>query len=138
MTELKFKIGKEELKAVLEEEKAPLTCEFFKKMLPIKNKIIHVRWSGEAVWTFRTEIQKQDFLLKMQRHIRKLGEMVLYPGGVSETEMMLAYGCCHFGSKAGELAGNHFLTVTEGKEKLMDIGREILYNGAETVEISIL
>ena len=24
------------------------------------------------------------------------------------------------------------------KEKLMDIGREILYNGAETVEISIL
>ena len=64
--------------------------------------------------------------------------MVLYPGGVSETEMMLAYGCCHFGSKAGELAGNHFLTVTEGKEKLMDSGREILYNGAETVEISIL
>lgn len=49
MTELKFKIGKEELKAVLEEEKAPLICEFFKKMLPIKNKIIHVRWSGEAV-----------------------------------------------------------------------------------------
>ena len=64
--------------------------------------------------------------------------MVLYPGGVSETEMMLAYGCCHFGSKAGELAGNHFLTITEVKEKLMDIGREILYNGAETVEISIL
>ena len=64
--------------------------------------------------------------------------MVLYPGGVRETEMMLAYGCCHFGSKAGELAGNHFLTITEGKEKLMDIGREILYNGAETVEISIL
>ena len=64
--------------------------------------------------------------------------MVLYPGGVSETEMMLAYGCCHFGSKAGELAGNHFLTIAEGKEKLMDIGREILYNGAETVEISIL
>jgi len=68
----------------------------------------------------------------------KVGEMVLYPGGVSETEMMLAYGCCHFGSKAGELAGNHFLTITEGKEKLMDIGRKILYNGAETVEISIL
>ena len=45
----------------------------------------------------------------------------MYPGGVSETEMMLAYGCCHFGSKAGELAGNHFLTVTEGKEKLMDM-----------------
>ena len=33
MTELKLKIGKEELKEVLEEEKAPLTCEFFKKIL---------------------------------------------------------------------------------------------------------
>ena len=35
MTELKVKIGKEELKAVLEEEKAPLTCEFFKKYCKI-------------------------------------------------------------------------------------------------------
>ena len=49
MTELKFKIGKEELKAVLEEEKAPLTCEFFKKMLPIKNKIIHVTISSKKI-----------------------------------------------------------------------------------------
>lgn len=32
MTELKFKIGKEELKAVLEEEKAPLTCDFQKNV----------------------------------------------------------------------------------------------------------
>ena len=48
MTELKFKIGKEELKAVLEEEKAPLTCEFFKKMLPIKNKICLLYTSDAA------------------------------------------------------------------------------------------
>ncbi len=137
MTELKVKIGKEELKAVLEEEKAPLTCEFFKKMLPIKNKIIHVRWSGEAVWIPYGDT-KTGLPPENATTYPKVGEMVLYPGGVSETEIMLAYGCCHFGSKAGELAGNHFLTVTEGKEKLMDIGREILYNGAETVEISIL
>lgn len=134
MTELKFKIGKEELKAVLEEEKAPLTCEFFKKMLPIKNKIIHVRWSGEAVWIPYGDT-KTGLPPENATTYPKVGEMVLYPGGVSETEMMLAYGCCHFGSKAGELAGNHFLTITEGKEKLMDIGRGILYNGAETVEI---
>ena len=44
MTELKFKIGKEELKAVLEEEKAPLTCEFFKKMLPI----IHIKYISDV------------------------------------------------------------------------------------------
>lgn len=44
MTELKFKIGKEELKAVLEEEKAPLTCEFFKKML----QDIHIKYISDV------------------------------------------------------------------------------------------
>ena len=39
MTELKVKIGKEELKAVLEEEKAPLTCEFSKNIVRYTYKI---------------------------------------------------------------------------------------------------
>ena len=33
------------------------------------------------------------------------GEIVLYPGGVSETEILLAYGYVNFASKAGQLAG---------------------------------
>ena len=44
MTELKVKIGKEELKAVLEEEKAPLTCEFFKKIL----YDIHIKYISDV------------------------------------------------------------------------------------------
>jgi len=34
----------------LEEEKAPRTCQRFLELLPFKNKVIHSRWSGEAVW----------------------------------------------------------------------------------------
>ena len=33
------------------------------------------------------------------------GEIVFYPGGVSETEILLAYGYVSFASKAGPLAG---------------------------------
>jgi hypothetical protein len=33
------------------------------------------------------------------------------PGGISETEILLAYGGVRFASKVGQLAGNHFLTI---------------------------
>ena len=42
------------------------------------------------------------------------GQVILHPGGVSETEILLAYGSVQFASKVGVLAGNHFLTVTDG------------------------
>ena len=42
------------------------------------------------------------------------GELIFYPGGVSETELLLAYGYVAFASKAGALAGNHFATIVEG------------------------
>lgn len=137
MTQLDVKIGRYCFKAVLEEDKAPLTCEVFKKMLPLKNYMIHVRWSGEAVWI---PFGKTDTGLPPENATcyPQAGEMVLYPGGVSETEMMLAYGCCHFGSKAGELAGNHFLTITEGYENLPRLGREILENGRHEITISVV
>ena len=44
MTKLKFKVAGRELVAQLEEKKAPKTCEVFKKMLPLKETMIHVRW----------------------------------------------------------------------------------------------
>lgn len=50
MTKVRIICGGEQFSAVLEEELAPKTCAIFKKMLPIKNQIIHVRWSGEGMW----------------------------------------------------------------------------------------
>ena len=58
------------------------------------------------------------------------GQFILYPGGVSETEILLAYGPVCFASKAGQLAGNPFLTVTEGLDKLHPLGRKTLLKGA--------
>ncbi len=59
--------------------------------------------------------------------------MLLYPGGVSETEILIAYGPTCFASKAGQLAGNHFATITEGLDRLAELGRAVLWDGAKTI-----
>ena len=58
---------------------------------------------------------------------------MLYPGGVSETEILLAYGYVSFASKAGPLAGNHFATVVEGGENLTALGKKFLWEGAQEI-----
>ena len=61
------------------------------------------------------------------------GELIFYPGGVSETELLLAYGYVAFASKAGALAGNHFATIVEGNENLRALGRRFLWEGAQEI-----
>ncbi|HEY0353224.1 MAG TPA: DUF3830 family protein, partial [Enterovirga sp.] len=51
----------------------------------------------------------------------------------SETEILLAYGGVHFASKAGQLAGNHFLTLTSGLENLHKLGVSTLWQGAQAI-----
>ena len=111
---------------------APETVKAFLKLLPYQQKIIHVRWSGEGCW-----IPLGDFKLGVgyENHTShpSVGDILFYPGGYSETEIIMAYGACSFSSKMGQLAGNHFLTVIEGREYLEDIGRKVLWEGAQDV-----
>jgi len=111
---------------------APKTVEAFMKLLPYRQKIIHVRWSGEACW-----IPLGDFELGVgfENHTchPSVGDVLFYPGGFSETEILLAYGSCSFASKMGPLAGNHFLTIVEGKEQLRPMGVEVLWEGAKDI-----
>jgi hypothetical protein len=67
-----------------------------------------------------------------------VGDILFYPGGYSETEIIMAYGPCSFSSKLGQLAGNHFLTVCEGQAHLPEIGRKVLWEGAQEVVFSQL
>lgn len=111
---------------------APRTCARFETLLPYRQKIIHVRWSGEACW-----IPLGDLDLGLGPENATCypapGQILLYPGGVSETEILLAYGAVAFASKAGPLAGNHFLTVTEGSEHLRPLGERTLWQGAQEI-----
>ena len=111
---------------------APLTVAAFVKLLPYRQKLIHVRWSGEACW-----VPLGDFKLGVgfENHTShpSAGDVLFYPGGYSETELLIAYGSCSFASKMGPLAGNHFLTIVEGKENLRALGKQVLWAGAQEV-----
>ena len=114
------------------EELAPKTCAAFKKAMPFESQVIHVRWSGEAVWMPLGDL---DFGVgyENQTSYPAPGQIILYPGGISETEILLAYGAVSFASKVGQLAGNHFLTVIEGAEELRPLGECVLWQGAQDI-----
>jgi hypothetical protein len=111
---------------------APQTVAAFSKLLPYRQKIIHVRWSGEGVWV---PLGEWSLGVGFENHTShpSLGDVLFYPGGYSETEIIMAYGACSFGSKMGTLAGNHFLTIVEGRENLPELGRKVLWEGAQDV-----
>jgi len=46
---------------------------------------------------------------------------------------LLAYGSVCFASKMGQLAGNHFLTITKGQENLVALGKKTLWEGAQDI-----
>ena len=111
---------------------APRTVTAFVKLLPYEQKLIHVRWSGEACW-----IPMGDFELGVgfENHTShpSAGDVLFYPGGYSETELLIAYGACSFASRMGPLAGNHFMTIVDGKDRLRDLGARVLWEGAQEV-----
>ena len=111
---------------------APKTVEAFLKLLPYRQRVIHVRWSGEAVWVPLGEFQLGVGFENHTSH-PSVGDILFYPGGYSETELLIAYGSCSFASKMGQLAGNHFLTIVDGRERLRALGVKTLWEGAQDV-----
>jgi hypothetical protein len=134
MSDVIITAGAFRLAAKFEESAAPKTCEAFRKLMPFNNRFVHVRWSGEAVW-----IPLGDLDLGLPPENATCypapGQIIFYPGGISETEILMAYGAASFASKAGPLAGNHFLTVVSGNEHLREIGMAALWKGAQPIVI---
>ena len=103
--------------ARFEEELAPKTVAAFRAILPLEDRIIHCRWSGESNWIPWGD---RDLGIGPENATSypHPGELALYPGGESETELLFPYGYCNFASKAGQLWANHFATLVEGQEQL--------------------
>ena len=118
--------------AVFEEKKSPKTFDIFRKIMPFEGEIVHVRWSGEGVWI---PLGNMDLSVEYEDATSYPipGQILLYPQGKSETEILIAYGSVRFASKAGTLAGNHFATIVSDLEVLRQIGISTLWEGKKTI-----
>jgi len=121
--------------AHMESEKALATCKAFAVQLPFRSKLIQCRWSGESDW-----IPLGDFRwgVGYENHTSHPwpGQILFYPGGISEAEILIPYGACSFSSRVGQLAGNHFMTITEGIEQLPVLGEKVLWEGAQDISFT--
>jgi hypothetical protein len=115
-------------------EKAPRTCEFFTSLLPFRQKLVHCRWSGEGCWVPLGDFPS-NLPIENATSYPAPGQVIFYPGGYSEAELLVAYGAVRFASKLGQLAGNHFMTITEGLENLAELGRLTLWKGAQDLAV---
>jgi Protein of unknown function (DUF3830) len=129
---LEITTGELRFLARLEELTAPQTVAAFRMLLPLESRIIHARWSGEACWIPFGDLEV-GFGPENATCYPAPGQLLFYPGGVSETEILFPYGSASFASKAGALAGNHFATVIESAEQLPDLGRRTLWEGAQEI-----
>ena len=112
-----------------------MTREALGAWLPIRSKLIHCRWSGESTWIPFGD-RRPDVGFENHTSHPAPGQILIYSGDVSECEILFPYGACSFSSKVGQLAGNHFATLTSGQEQLPEVGRRVLWEGAQEIEIS--
>src|SRR5207248_11214465 len=129
---LEIEVGGARFEARLEEGAAPQTVAAFRRLLPLESKLIHARWSGEACWIPFGELDVGIGPENATAHPAP-GELLLYPGGVSEMELLFPYGPTQFASKAGVLAGNHFARSVKGGGQLAELGPTLLWQGAQAI-----
>ncbi|RPH36990.1 MAG: DUF3830 family protein [Chloroflexi bacterium] len=117
------------------EPEAPKTRAALEPWLPIRSQLIHCRWSGEGTWIPFGD-QRPPVGYENHTSHPAPGELLIYTGDLSECEILFPYGACAFSSKLGQLAGNHFATVVSGTEQLLELGRRVLWEGAQDIEIT--
>lgn len=132
---LRITVGDFEFGARLEEEKAPNTVAALRGLLPLESKLVQARWSGEAAWVPLGWELELGIGPENATSYPGPGELLLYPGGLSEVEILFPYGATLFASKMGQLAGNHFATIEAGRERLPELGNAVLWDGALELRI---
>jgi hypothetical protein len=129
-------VGSLHFTARFEETLAPRTCAALRALMPFEHKLVQARWSGEAAWVPLGDLRVDVPVENATSHPSR-GDILLYPGSLSETELLFPYGSTCFASKLGQLAGNHVLTIVDGREQLVELGRRVLWEGAQPIRIAL-
>jgi hypothetical protein len=136
MPKLTVHIGTTSFTAMLESERAPRTSAAFLARLPFESQLIQARWSGEAGW-----VPLGDFDLGVAHENATSypapGQILWHPPGLSEAELLVPYGSTCFSSRVGQLAGNHFLTIIDEGGRLAEVGRRVLWEGAQPIRFQL-
>ena len=85
----------------LEETAAPKTCALFRSLLPHSDKIIQARWSGFAAWIPSPLGEDMELPVVPPENATAVplpGQLLFYPGGISEVEILFPYGPTTFAS----------------------------------------
>lgn len=137
MSTLRITAGPLTFRARLETELAPQTCTAVMKLLPLQGHLIQARWSGESLWLPLGSTDVDRLAAEHATSTPAPGQLLLYPGGLSEVEILFPYGIARFACKDGELAGNHFATIMNGQDQLAELGRLGLWQGAQETVIEL-
>jgi hypothetical protein len=130
---LRIRAGDFEFTARWEQERAPQTVAVVRGLLPLQGRLVQARWSGEAAWLPLGWELGLELGPENATSYPAAGELLLYPGGLSEVEILFPYGATCFASRMGQLAGNHFATIENGRERLLELGTAVLWDGAQAV-----
>ena len=133
---LRISVGAFEFSARLEEEKAPKSVAALRALLPLEGTLVQARWSGEAAWVPLGWELDLGLGPENATSYPGAGDLLLYPGGLSEVEVLFPYGATCFASKMGQLAGNHVATIEAGREQLPALGETVLRDGAQPIRFT--
>ena len=133
---LRISVGAFEFTARLEEEKAPKSVAALRGLLPLEGTLVQARWSGEAAWVPLGWELDLGLGPENATSYPGAGDLLLYPGGLSEVEILFPYGATCFASKMGQLAGNHVATIEAGREQLPALGETVLRDGAQPIRFT--
>lgn len=133
------RIGSERFPARLRRDLAPESCECLLRLLPYSGSVIHVRWSGEAMWAPLAGKFPPGLILAEESPDwqPQPGEILLYAGELSEPELLIPYGISRFACNAGPISGNPVLKIEEGLARLAELGPELLWKGAMELRIEV-
>jgi hypothetical protein len=88
--EIGIEVDGERFTATLLEDKAPITCQAVWALLPIDDRTVHVKWSGNAWRTWGDyPIDIPANPVENPGHILEAGDLVYYPG---MHKICVAYG----------------------------------------------
>jgi hypothetical protein len=116
---------------------APEPVDALQEVTTLESKLIHVRWSGNAVWIEIDEVDLPELPREIHTVYHSRGDVLLYFGYRNVQEILRSCGPTCFKSQAGELADNHVATLDATPEELVALENRTLYDGALACTLNV-